>query len=145
MKTTYLIDGNNVIHKIASLRKQFLLDPEFAAKAFVEICKSKLSKKVGTVIVFDGYGKSSSNSIVFSGDKSADKIIYNFIESNYLKEQIVVVSSDREILSKAKICGCKIISSDRFIKEILKKPVKNQEKPDRVTEKEFLEFLEYFK
>ncbi|MGB9696254.1 MAG: NYN domain-containing protein [Ignavibacteria bacterium] len=145
MKTTYLIDGNNVIHKIASLHKQFLLNPDFAARALVEICKSKLNKKVNIILVFDGYGKSYSKSIVFSGDKSADKIICNFIEANYLKEQIIVVSSDREILSKAKICGCKIISSGQFSKEILKEPVKGQDKPDRITQKEFEEFLEYFK
>lgn len=145
MKTTYLIDGNNVIHKVTSLHKQFLLNPEFAVKALSEMCKSNLNKKVNVILVFDGYGESHSGSIIFSGDKSADNVICSFIEANYLKEQIIVVSSDREILSKAKICNCKIISSERFSKGILKKIVKNQEKPDRITKKEFGEFLEYFK
>ena len=145
MKTTYLFDGNNVIHKITSLRKQFRLNPDFAAKALVEICRSKLNKKVNILLVFDGYGSSNTNSIIFSKEKTADKIICEYIESNYLKEQIVVVSSDMEILSEAKKCGCKIISSEEFLKEISKKNVKSQEKPERITDKEFKEFLEYFK
>jgi predicted RNA-binding protein with PIN domain len=143
LKTTYLIDGNNVIHSITALQKQFLTDPEAAAKALVEMCKARLNKKVKIVFVFDGYGKSNSNSIIFSGNKKADEIICNLIESNYLREQITVVSSDREILSKAKVYGCEIMSSKQF-KELLKGQITKQEKPEYPTKKELEEFIKYF-
>lgn len=146
---TVIVDGNNVIHKMNNLKRLFAENPEAAQLSLYESIKGKLSKNDKLVLVFDGFSNIKSPNIIFSGVKTADDIIRKYIEENYQKKAMAVISSDNEILSIARACSCEILKSEDFIAE--KKSLKNEninhlmpkdnEKPDGMSKKDF----EFFK
>ena len=148
-----IIDGNNLIHKVAGLKKLFENDRLASGRSLLESVKSRLSRGDKLKIVFDGFGSYSDSSVIFSGKKTADEIIRQFIEENYNKNQITVVSSDMEVYRLAKACGCDAKKSEEFWKEntVIKKKVtkdKNtadSEKPSGISKKDFEEFKNLFK
>ena len=150
---TIIIDGNNVIHKMQGIRKLFSENPESAQLTLYESIKSRLNKNDKLILVFDGFSNIKSPNILFSGVKKADEVIRRYIEENYNKKSIAVVSSDNEILSIAKACGCEILKADDFIVEGKIKstdninhylPKKEDEKPDGMSKKDFDFFKKHF-
>lgn len=150
---TIIIDGNNVIHKMQGIRKLFSENPESAQLTLYESIKSRLNKNDKLILVFDGFSNIKSPNILFSGVKKADEVIRRYIEENYNKKSIAVVSSDNEILSIAKACGCEILKADDFIVERKIKstdninhymPKKEDEKPDGMSKKDFDFFKKHF-
>lgn len=150
---TIIIDGNNVIHKMQGIRKLFSENPESAQLTLYESIKSRLNKNDKLILVFDGFSNIKSPNILFSGVKKADEVIRRYIEENYNKKSIAVVSSDNEILSIARACGCKILKADDFIVERKIKstdninhylPKKEDEKPDGMSKKDFDFFKKHF-
>jgi len=149
---TVIIDGNNVIHKMNNLKRLFAENPEAAQLSLFESIKGKLSKNDKLVLVFDGFSNIKSPNIIFSGVKTADDIIRKYIEENYQKKAIAVISSDNEILSIARACSCEILKSEDFVAE--KKGLKNEninhlmpkdnEKPDGMSKKDFDFFKNQF-
>lgn len=147
---TIIVDGNNVIHKMQGIRKLFSENPEAAQLSLYESIKGKLNRNDRLVLVFDGFSNIKSKNILFSGVKKADEIIRTFIEDNYSRKAIAVVSSDNEILSIARACGCEILKSEDFVMDRKIKstdninhymPKKEDEKPDGMSRKDF----DYFK
>jgi len=149
---TIIIDGNNLIHKMPNLKGRLTENPEAAQLSLTETVKSKIKKGEKVIFVFDGFSSTiKSKNIIFSGSKTADDIIRKYIEDNYQKNVIKVVSSDMEILRLAKICGCEVIKSEDYIKEIRNTVSKGKninhllindsEKPDGMSKKDF----EFFK
>jgi predicted RNA-binding protein with PIN domain len=151
---TIIIDGNNLIHKIPSIKKTFLISPEAAQLSLVESVLSKHKSKDKIIFVFDGFGKISKENVIFSGKMSADEVIRKFIEDYYNKKIITIVSSDNDIIRLAKICACEVIKSEDFWNIQEKSPLKGKninqllykegEKPDRISKKELEEFKKYF-
>ena len=150
---TIIIDGNNVIHKMQGIRKLFSENPESAQLTLYESIKSRLNKNDKLILVFDGFSNIKSPNILFSGVKKADEVIRRYIEENYNKKSIAVVSSDNEILSIAKACGCEILKSEDFIVDRKIKntdnishymPKKEDEKPDGMSKKDFDFFKKHF-
>ncbi len=150
---TIIIDGNNVIHKMQGIRKLFSENPESAQLTLYESIKSRLNKNDKLILVFDGFSNIKSPNILFSGVKKADEVIRRYIEENYNKKSIAVVSSDNEILSIARACGCEILKADDFIVERKIKstdninhylPKKEDEKPDGMSKKDFDFFKKHF-
>lgn len=150
---TIIIDGNNVIHKMQGIRKLFSENPESAQLTLYESIKSRLNKNDKLILVFDGFSNIKSPNILFSGVKKADEVIRRYIEENYNKKSIAVVSSDNEILSIARACGCEILKADDFIVERKIKstdninhylPRKEDEKPDGMSKKDFDFFKKHF-
>ncbi len=140
-----LIDGNNVLHKIHNLKKLFSENPEAAQLSLYETIKGKLSKQDKLVLVFDGFSNIRSQNIIFSGVKTADEIIRIYIEENYNKKTIAVISSDNDIISIARACGCEILKSEDFIfgnkydknANINQVLPKDNEKPEGMSKKDF--------
>lgn len=121
----FIIDGNNLIGKIKTLvpfkekEKQILQN-----KLTYMIDRHFANKKVDIFLYFDGFAGEKINvskiKIVFSGGSTADEKIKKQIESEKNKRTLVIVSSDNEIRNFAKVCGCEILSSEEFGKELLK-------------------------
>ena len=142
---TVIIDGNNLLHKMQNLKKLFASNPESAQLSLYETVKGKLSKNDKLILVFDGFSSIKSSNIIFSGVKTADEIIRKYIEENYQKKSMAVISSDNEIISIAKACSCEILKSEDFVSE--KKTLKNEninhlmpkdsEKPEGMSKRDF--------
>jgi len=142
---TVIIDGNNLLHKMQNLKRLFKENPESAQLTLYENVRGKLSKNDKLVLVFDGFSSIKSPNIIFSGVKTADDIIRKYIEDNYQKKSMAVISSDNEILSIARACSCEILKSEDFVSE--KKTLKNEninhlmpkdnEKPEGMSKKDF--------
>ncbi len=151
---TIIIDCNNLIHKIPVYKRIFKEQKDAVALSLIESVKSKFNH-YKIIFVFDGFSDIQINNVIFSGKIAADEIIRKYIEENYHKEPVSIVSSDTGITNLAKICGCEVQSSEDFCKELKpasKKKNKNinqlfypdGEKPERITKKELNEFRKYF-
>ena len=142
---TVIIDGNNLLHKMQNLKRLFKENPESAQLSLYESVKGKMSRNDKLVLVFDGFSNIKSANIIFSGVKTADDIIRKYIEDNYQKKSMAVISSDNEIISIARACSCEILKSEDFVSE--KKTLKNKninhlmpkdsEKPEGMSKRDF--------
>jgi predicted RNA-binding protein with PIN domain len=151
---TIIIDSNNLIHKISELKKLFSENPESAQLTLIESVKYKVNRNYKLIFVFDGFSNIKRNYVVLSGYKTADDVIKKYIEENYSKKTLTIVSSDTEIQRLAKVCGCEVKKSEDFWKELNPSPTKGKninqllykdgEKPDRISKKELEEFKKYF-
>lgn len=150
---TIIIDSNNLLHKIPALKKSFSANPENAQLSLIETITSKLKRTAKVIFVFDGFGNIKRNNIVYSGKFTADKIIREYIEQNYNKTTLIVVSSDNEITNLARICGCVVTKSEDFYssvtdekhsKNINEPDYKKDEKPAGMSKKDYNEFMKYF-
>lgn len=148
---TYLIDGNNLIHKIPEMKKLFLRNPDAAQRSLLESAKMNIPKSYKLILFFDGHGTAKCKEIKYSGTKTADELIRKYIEQNYKKEIITVVSSDYGITEFAKVCACKVIKSENFLRARKKNTSAsspsnhNSEKPISVSRKELELFKNLFK
>ena len=115
---TIIIDGNNLLHNIPSFKKSFSTSPDNTRRTLVEAVKGRVKIKAKIIFVFDGHSDDKAQKVIYSGRKTADEVIRKYIEENYNKNSIKVVSSDNEITSLAKVCGCEISSSEKFWEEI---------------------------
>ena len=149
-----VIDGNNLIYKVPGLKNKFRENKQAAVLSLIESIRTKI-KRIRVIFVFDGYGEQDINSVIFSGSLTADEVIRKFIEDNYEKNELTVVSSDKGITNLAKICGCEVKNSENFWNEINHassgkvKTGKDElnsegEKPDRISKKDLNEFKKYF-
>jgi predicted RNA-binding protein with PIN domain len=149
---TVIVDGNNVIHKMNNLKRLFKENPESAQLSLYESIKGKLSRNDKLVLVFDGFSNIKSPNIIFSGVKTADDIIRKYIEENYQKKSMAVISSDNEIISIARACGCEILKSEDFVSEkktLINENInhlmpKDKEKPEGMSKKDFDFFKNQF-
>lgn len=150
MREVTVIDGNNLLNK--SSLKNSCADDRIT---LYEAVTSRLSKKDSVIFFFDGYGEIKKSNITYSNDKTADELIRSYIEKNYDKRKITVVSSDRGITDLAKVCSCTIKTSEEFWKEIdhftkgkninqLYIPPEELGKPEHISKKDLEEFRKYF-
>lgn len=142
----YLIDGNNLMHKIPHIKD--------SREAVITAVSSRLRGKKIT-FVFDGQGDTAGN-VIYSGRRSADEIIRQRIEKSSEDKMLTVVSSDNEIIGLAKVCACKFERSEDFWKRIsgndgntTGKNVNelyhyNDEKPSGISKGDLKEFKKYF-
>lgn len=151
---TIVIDSNNLIHKVQDFKRLFSENPESAQLTLIESVKTKVNRNYKLIFVCDGFGNFKRNNVEYSGKQPADNVIKKYIEDNYNKKTLCIVSSDAEIQRLAKVCGCEVKNSEDFWKEINSSPLKNRninqllykdsEKPDRISKKELEEFKKYF-
>jgi len=128
----YIIDGNNLIGKISKLERTRKTDPQSARDHLTAIIDRYFStKKVDITLHFDGFKKeglkSSTAKIKYSNNRPADLMIKEEIEKSKNRKQICVISSDHEILNFAKVCGCKTIKSEIFVKNLFPKSKEKSE------------------
>lgn len=151
---TIIIDSNNLIYKVTEFKRLFSENPESTQLTLIESVKSKVNKNYKIVFIFDGFGNIKRNNVEYSGKLSADDVIKKYIENNYSKKTLTVVSSDAEIIRLARVCGCEVKKSEDFWKELNPSPTKGKninqllykdgEKPDRISKKELEEYKKYF-
>ena len=116
----YIFDANNLIAKIPAINN---LSNDFKRqKLCTQIEKFFSGKSIKISIHFDGFpnnGVSASKAHIFySNNKKADDLIRDEIACAKNHKIIAVISSDRGITDFARVCGCKIISSEAFAKKL---------------------------
>jgi len=155
---TIIIDGNNLIHKIPSFKNKFSSTPDAVRRALTESVRTQLKIKAKLIFVFDGFSDEKIANSIFSGAKTADEVIRKYIEDNYERVSIKLISSDNEIISLAKICGCDISTSENFwnelnsssstkgknINQLYNYDRDEKEKPSGISRKDFNEYMKHF-
>ncbi|MGQ9644090.1 MAG: NYN domain-containing protein [Ignavibacterium sp.] len=138
----YIIDGNNLIGKISSLKN--LSDKQIAREKLALLLEKYFQgRKVRVSLHFDGFEnipiKISGVKIIYSQNRSADEMIKSEIEKIKNTKSVITVSSDTEVASFAKVCGCQIKSSESFYKDLLasNKKSSESEKPTDFNTEEF--------
>jgi hypothetical protein len=121
----YFIDGNNLIGKIKSVANIHAKDKQASREKIAYLVDRYFTnKKIIVFLHFDGFEnrkiKVNTIKIVYSENLSADEKIKKQIELEKNNRNTVVVSSDNGIKDFAKVCGCNIILSEDFGKEITK-------------------------
>jgi uncharacterized protein len=128
----YVIDGNNVIHKIRSLSLIQKKDRQIARERLAfSIDRFFTGKNVKVFIFFDGFSstpiKTLKARILYSDNKSADSMIRSYIENSKNPKNIVAVSSDDEIRKLARASATTSISSEEFAGMISRNPGEDEE------------------
>ncbi|MCU0372834.1 MAG: NYN domain-containing protein [Ignavibacteria bacterium] len=148
---TVIVDGNNLLHKTVNLKKLFRENPESAQLSLYEQLKSKLHRSDKLVLVFDGFSSIKSDKIIFAGSLTADEVIRKYIEVNYQKRTLALITSDNGIISIAEKCGVEILKSEDFaagtktISAKITYKQEKQEKPESISRKDFNFFKDKFK
>ena len=155
---TIIIDVNNLLYKVYKYKRTQGRDSGRDDRiSLVEKIKSRLGNRVKVIFVFDGFGDIKNRSVIFSGKKTADEVIREYVKDYKNPKLLSVVSSDQYITRFAKVCGCSVQSSEEFwqsVKEkdsITKDKNINQnfiydedEKPSVMSKKDLEEFRKYF-
>lgn len=152
-----IVDGYNMIHRVASLRK-FLDDSlEAAREQLIRYLRSYLMRsKVHITLVFDGnhapvdseYAESRSLTVLFSQYPfKADPVIKDLIRREEHKSSLTLVSDDSDIVRFARDHGCQVLSPEglyrRIEKRFSRKELNNKFDQD-LTEEEIAEWLQIF-
>ena len=121
----YIIDGNNLIGKIASLMSLQKKDKQASREKLVYILdRYFISKKANVTLHLDGHSagrvSSSKVKIVYSENLTADEKIKKQISQSKSPRNIIVVTSDSNLAQFAKVCSATVVSSDEFAVEINK-------------------------
>ena len=119
----YIIDGNNLIGKIDSLKKMQQKDKQHSREKLASMVDNHFrGKKLKITIHFDGFEnipiKPNSSKIVYSDNKSADENIKKQIELSKNRKNLVVITSDNNIQEFARVCSSGIMKSEEFLKMI---------------------------
>lgn len=142
MMNHFIIDGNNLIGKIHSLKNSS--DKQSARQKLALMLERYFDKKkVKVSLHFDGFENEpirvSGMKIYYSQTRPADELIKKEIEKIKNQKTTYVVSSDLEIISYAKVCGCNVIKSEDFYTQIINQNNRKNEdeKPSDFNTSEF--------
>ena len=119
----YIVDGNNLIGKIPSIKKLQKINKQASREklAFL-IGRYFISGKNTVSLHFDGHAnepiKVSRVKIKYSGSKTADEKIKSEIEKSKNPRNIIVVTSDGNVAEFARVCICEVIKSEDFRKKL---------------------------
>ncbi len=120
----YIIDGNNVIHKVKAFSRFIRTDKQSPRERLIFMIENYFQgRSVKITIHYDGFERfpirASIVKIIYSDKKTADDKIKHQIEDADNPRNIIVVTSDTGIKAFARKCGCEVISSENFIKQLL--------------------------
>ena len=120
---SYLIDGNNLIGVIGSIKRIQSKDKQQAREKLIMLIEKYFNKRKGKVFLhFDGFQNNplslSKGKIIYSEKSKADKKIKEQIEITKNRRNLIVISSDHEIQNFARVCSCDVLSSEEFSKEL---------------------------
>lgn len=137
---TYIIDGNNLIGKIKSLSDIHKKDKQSSREKLIFLLERFFkNKKIKVYLHFDGFENEklrfSKGNIIYSENQNADIKIKKQIESMSVdrygaksRKNLIIISSDNEIINFAKVCGCEIMLSENFEKLLQEKNIQDEEK-----------------
>lgn len=130
---TYIIDGNNLIGKIKSLSNIHKKDKKASREKLTLLIERFFkNKKVKAYLHFDGFENErlslSKGTVIYSENQKADYKIKKQIENSKNRKNLIIISSDNEIINFAKVCGCEFRSSEDFEKLMNEKNIQDEEK-----------------
>jgi len=119
----YIVDGNNVIHKVKSLSQLVRKDKQSPREKLIYMIENYFQgRKAKITIHYDGFERlpirTSFIRVIYSDKKTADEKIKHQIEAEENRNNLTVITSDDNIKSFARKCGCEVISSENFIKQL---------------------------
>ncbi|HKJ45324.1 MAG TPA: NYN domain-containing protein [Balneolales bacterium] len=120
MKKQWLIDGNNLMHQLPDLSgKNLNSSDENRFQVANKVNHACRIKNTQAKIIYDGpKGSIPINfkkiSVVYSNDRKADELIFRHIEKKDANLRWIVVTDDREIISRAKKFGVNVLSIKAF-------------------------------
>lgn len=157
MSREFLIDGYNLMHQFPEWQKRIQTDLTSARNRFLA-CLSRFAqtKRVRITVIFDGQEQRIQDShshgirVLFSKPpQKADDLLKKCIAKKEGEKELIVVTSDQEIVRYAKICGVSVESSKHFAQSLIYKDSSNIDAKyadtPPLTEKEITEWLELFK
>ena len=127
MPLRIIIDGYNLIRQSSTLRSYDALEIEKGREKLIEmLAHYRTLKRYPMLVVFDGWqegnfieqrAKEKGIDIIYSkrGEK-ADEVIKRLVSSS--KEELIVVTSDREITHFCQSRRCEVIPSPSFEEKI---------------------------
>lgn len=126
----YIIDGNNLIGKIADLKK---MDKKSVREALAfKLERYFHNKKIEVLLHFDGFENEVINrsgiKIIYSNNKTADDNIRDEISNSKNPKLLTLVSSDHALQDYARKNSCSVITSENFNRDMNKLP--NVDKED---------------
>jgi predicted RNA-binding protein with PIN domain len=129
----YIIDGNNLIGKIASIWILQQKDKQAAREQLTFIVDRFFGqKKFEVTLHFDGYKNDAINSqnlrIQYSGSRTADELIKKEIMNSKNSREICLVSSDNNLIEFARVCECMVENSENFAAELSHNDIPDEEK-----------------
>lgn len=128
----YFIDGNNLMGKMPSLKNKLKSDKVFVREQLVVQLDRAFGNSNNKVTLFlDGFMneviRSSKMAIVYSDSRPADLVIKDEIDRSKNPRNIIVVSSDHEVMNYGKKCYCDTMSSEDFIARFFSKVNEKEE------------------
>ena len=134
----YIIDGNNLIGKISSLKKLHKKNKQLSAEKLSFILGRYFNRKKYTVSLhFDGFAGDKINvtgiKIFYSEKQTADEKIKSEIERSRNPRNIVLITSDNNLAEYGRVCSCRVIKSEDFSK-VIKSDNSKDEETSRIDE-----------
>ena len=128
----YIIDGNNLIGKIASIWILQQKDKQASREQLTFIVDRFFQQtKLKVTLHFDGFKNETINShniaIKYSGSRTADELIKKEIMNSKNQREICLVSSDRNLIEFAQVCECLVKNSENFAAELSHKEEPGEE------------------
>jgi uncharacterized protein len=132
MNDHYIIDGNNLIGKITSLKLSNSKGNDSSRIGLVNILNGFfISRKIRITLHFDGYPNAIipliKGKIVYSENRTSDDLIREEIEQSKNPKLITLVSSDRSLIDYAHVNSCRVVKSEDFVSEIEKNRLQDEE------------------
>ena len=129
----YIIDGNNLIGKLASLKILQKKDKQGSREKLAFMIDNYFSQRNAKVFLhFDGHPKEpiriNNASIIYSENLSADEKIKNQVGKSKNPRNIIVVTSDNNLTEYARVCSSTVIKCEEFAKDILHQQDSDEEK-----------------
>jgi predicted RNA-binding protein with PIN domain len=151
----YLVDGYNLLHQLPELRRQIEYNLEAAREGLlIRLSAFSISKSVEVSVVFDGIEESHPQPRRWRGlvvhfskpPQKADPVIKKMISDRKKNEDLVVVTSDREIDMYARLCGVRVESSQTFAAAMMRNPSTELEKKNDhpISDRELDEWMRLF-
>ena len=120
----YLIDGNNVIGRRAKGYEDWFQDKPGARRQFLkDLARLTKAKKLRLSVVFDGApDQSFPDGASYRGVKvfyarpgsDADSRIIEMVETERNPKNLIVVTSDRKLSDRVRVCGVRVIRAGEF-------------------------------
>jgi len=129
----YIIDGNNLIGKVLSLKILQKKDKQGSRLKLAFIIDNYFSQKNAKVFLhFDGHPKEpiriNNAAIIYSENLSADEKIKNQVAKSKNPRNIIVVTSDNNLTEYAHVCSSTVIKCEEFANDILHQKDSDEEK-----------------
>lgn len=120
----YIIDGNNLLGKERLLSQLQKRDKQLSREKLAFMLSRYFGiKRAAVSLHFDGFEKEvikvSNIKIIYSGNLSADEKIKKEIENSKNPRNIVLVTSDSNLMEFGKVCSCQSIKCEVFAKQLL--------------------------